>query len=1664
MRKLISIFFAILMLSSGLILLDGVASGSAPPTGTNYYIPITLYNNQTTATVSNFDQMLTINWSDYSSYLNSNVSNVRFYSSSSLDSSYLLPGWIESGNTTTTTNSTVWVNLTSNTISASGTLTIYMAFLPTTSSWNSTYWGLAPQLSTTYGQFDNGAHVFTNYWNFKGTSLPNGWSSSTDFTGSVNNGVTITSSSQNAGIYTQLSIPNNIATDLYGLQGSENSFHITYGSAALSSGTYGQYFGSGYLYDHGTGSSGFNIQVETAETTFASGGFPLQPSYYELSMIWQGSKFISQANYSNVISGTDSTYSSESYLGIAVYQGETFTVYWTDMRTPPPSNVMPATSFRAVQQAVQTYTLSFHSTGLPSGTNVAITVNGTEVSSTSGYNNFSLANGTYSYTILTNVTGYFTNTTSGTITINGENVSETIKWYPSWYHITFSETGFSYTGVGWEIKLTNSTSSLYNNVTSGTSSYLNISKTSQGSYTYYITSYNPNYSPSPSTGTIDVVWGSPQNIITNISFTFRYVPYPVPQSNSPKAEVFQSSTLVSLNITDIVPINLTNPESSATSTNQQVYVEINWSNYTQYLSSDHSNVRMSSSETLTPSSKLYSWIQGSDVGQKVWINLGNETIPADGSLIIYMMFLPIKTNDWGPHWGYQGGGSNDNGANVFSYYNTLTSSSGFSIYSKNGGGASFGSEGVHFYASDTSGSNVVVLQQSFSTHYIWEDSANISQVSALSGGLLAPIALSLTSNAQSVENGTGNGYTITITNMVGGTVGSNTKLELQTINQASTGSSNTITNTVLNGVGMSDTSGTYSLYWPSTGSETGTLSLGGNGANTSISSSDSTYSTGTYYVAIIVYNYGYGGTFTGLRAIQPPPSNVFPTYRFESSVSEIINITSGVANNFTGTLVSSYNNTYSYYTYNIPLFSSTQTFFFVMNSSWILNNVYAQSYTETNYSLTVKSYTTTNPSYILYSYLPSGTVFITGTSIGGNTYQFTILQPTPNLSREVESYVSLNPPSAVNFLAGALISPNDYQITATTITSTGNEYPIQLSPNSTSSNSYQQFLQLNQDGKSINNQFSNIKFYSGTTELYAWIQSINGSPGSETASIWINIPTETSQTIDLYVYPTNYSFLGTYLGKAGTSTDNFLNVFPNGFTNYNYAGTYVTGDFTGLVFNVKPPINFPANAYFQIDQHSTSTSYNLFIKNISGEITDGVYYTGTGSNQYSSTGTNTLSYGYILSNLQGSVYYDTNNVFRTLSYNGNGQFFNYNGGNGLNITFSDFSPISVLGGMPEVTIGNPSLFTVTSSTSQTVQNGRFTATLGDTYNIVVKDTFGDVIGSLTTTITKPYQTSLVNVSIYPVTFTNINATETSFTIEHNNITKELFYLGYDQSYIVWIGSGEYNFTVSPVNKSSTDYKININSMSYILSDGPLLQDISANISSVNTTLYTQGKQIYNQTYNGNLNSTQRYLQEVNSGSYSYQFVPKNATLVANGMDITLWITGKGGNLIDNASLSYLLWKNLSLEYVNLSSQYNVTASLLSYGPHSITIKVVLNQSQIQTLQTSTSGAEVSLYSPFTTGSVQNIALGSINPTTTNIQNVTGIWAFMGFSSNPPYSIASAQFILWFMEQPTGRAIVELIVLIGAVFELIFYINARNRIKTSAKFKAIYDKVGTQGGR
>ncbi|MCX6654844.1 MAG: hypothetical protein NTY03_06950, partial [Candidatus Bathyarchaeota archaeon] len=132
--------------------------------GTLTYIPITITNSQTSSTPNPFQQRITWNPSTYSSYEAANLGNIRFYSDSSCTTP--LYAWLESCTPTlsnTATSAAAWVKLTSPIAGSGGTLTIYMAFLPTSTTYDGNYWGEAPQLSGTYGQYDNGALVFNQY-------------------------------------------------------------------------------------------------------------------------------------------------------------------------------------------------------------------------------------------------------------------------------------------------------------------------------------------------------------------------------------------------------------------------------------------------------------------------------------------------------------------------------------------------------------------------------------------------------------------------------------------------------------------------------------------------------------------------------------------------------------------------------------------------------------------------------------------------------------------------------------------------------------------------------------------------------------------------------------------------------------------------------------------------------------------------------------------------------------------------------------------------------------------------------------------------------------------------------------------------------------------------------------------------------------------------------------------------------------------------------------------------------------------------------------------------------------------------------------------------------------------------------------------------------------
>src|SRR5207245_4207821 len=135
------------------------------------YVPITLTNNQNSASPAPFQQQITFNPSLYTSSEATNLRNIRFCIDKRTNTP--LNAWLENCTPScinAATSSTVWVKLTS-AIAAHGTQTIYLAFLSTGTNFDTLFWGENPKKSGSYGQYDNGVNVFTFYDNLAGTSL-----------------------------------------------------------------------------------------------------------------------------------------------------------------------------------------------------------------------------------------------------------------------------------------------------------------------------------------------------------------------------------------------------------------------------------------------------------------------------------------------------------------------------------------------------------------------------------------------------------------------------------------------------------------------------------------------------------------------------------------------------------------------------------------------------------------------------------------------------------------------------------------------------------------------------------------------------------------------------------------------------------------------------------------------------------------------------------------------------------------------------------------------------------------------------------------------------------------------------------------------------------------------------------------------------------------------------------------------------------------------------------------------------------------------------------------------------------------------------------------------------------------------------------------------------
>jgi hypothetical protein len=126
-------------------------------------------------------------------------------------------------------------------------------------------------------------------------------------------------------------------------------------------------------------------------------------------------------------------------------------------------------------QTEKTYYVNFSESGLPTNATWYVKVNNFDYYGIGSNNTLAFPNGTYTYTVGI-YQGYSSSPHSGTITVDGTSVSQSITFSEVTYSVTFTESGLP-AGTTWnitlnDVKQTSSTSSITFKETNGTYSYI----------------------------------------------------------------------------------------------------------------------------------------------------------------------------------------------------------------------------------------------------------------------------------------------------------------------------------------------------------------------------------------------------------------------------------------------------------------------------------------------------------------------------------------------------------------------------------------------------------------------------------------------------------------------------------------------------------------------------------------------------------------------------------------------------------------------------------------------------------------------------------------------------------------------------------------------------------------------------------------------------------------------------------------------------------------------------------------------------------------------------------------------------------------------------------------------------------------------------------------
>ncbi|MGC8533631.1 MAG: LamG-like jellyroll fold domain-containing protein [Candidatus Parvarchaeum sp.] len=328
------------------------------PTNVLNFVPLTIKNSQSIATPSPFQQEVVVDSADYQQYEASNLQNVEFF----YPNGTIINSWLESGNSNTATNSVYWLKLSG--IPASSSITVYMGFASkSVNLFNNTNDGEAPQLSPTYGEYDNGANVFLNY--FSGSSLT-GWTTAgtSGQTTSAPSGSPFGTNAfyalNSVGSYLYTIAPGqskNMIIEYYTYINRLNDIFFLVNSA-----------GAGQLARQGDGGGWYGIASTSSWTSWNA---PPDTGYWSGEWVLSG-VVVNNGVAQQYLSTNLGTYGSEigqnpsntytvsdngNYLGLVGDGGGSSDEYWNGLiiRAYPPNGVMPSVTFGPVQPQITVF-------------------------------------------------------------------------------------------------------------------------------------------------------------------------------------------------------------------------------------------------------------------------------------------------------------------------------------------------------------------------------------------------------------------------------------------------------------------------------------------------------------------------------------------------------------------------------------------------------------------------------------------------------------------------------------------------------------------------------------------------------------------------------------------------------------------------------------------------------------------------------------------------------------------------------------------------------------------------------------------------------------------------------------------------------------------------------------------------------------------------------------------------------------------------------------------------------------------------------------------------------------------------------------------------------------------------------------------------------------